>query len=755
MKRIRTISPVPFVLAVLCLAVLAGCAAKTKNGREVANQEQKPQLDQEMEDVESAAATKARIQVKGKKNIVFLPVTQGTTVSPKMRGEKELVLTFSPAVPAFEVFDTVSSDLIRETKRVPSAAGETKKMHFFLSSPVQFLLSRPEPEEIKLLLAKRTSRRAEKGVQESQVQGDSFKKPVENIRITGIDFYADEKDFVHTQISADGRLNFEPQKSPGDKIVVTFPDARIDPAVAKLYRLHKYGSHIESALAQNKEGTARIVFSVQKRVPMQVDRKDSNRLDLLFKSRAGTAELKGGQKSTKPKSARKKGNATRKVADKDKQPGDNMDTLFPNMQKDYTGKKISLDLQDADVEHVLRLIAAVKDYNLIIDQGVQGTISLRLKKVPWKQALDLVLLQKNLVKVQKENILRITTAQKREQELEQLRRSKQAELQARQSMKELQEPTTEYIQVNYTEAGKLVENVEQFLSDKGQVSSDSRTNMLIVSDVPENLVKIKSVIQKLDRAERQVLIEARIVYATDSFTRAVGLNWSYNYPTQSYYGGKQGPTISPEGTSTFPDSYNKQGKYQKGGGVTTKSINLPNTPGLDIAGNMAKIAGVDLFTLDAQLKLGETKGLSRTISSPRVVTLNNEQAEITQGTQIATSGKAEGGGTTTEYVEAALSLKVTPQITPDDKLLLDLDITNDTPVGGGSKNINTKATKTKLIVDNGETLVIGGVREISKTRNESKVPGLGDVPGLGWLFKSEEKSHNKNELLIFIRPKII
>jgi type IV pilus assembly protein PilQ len=327
-------------------------------------------------------------------------------------------------------------------------------------------------------------------------------------------------------------------------------------------------------------------------------------------------------------------------------------------------------------------------------------------------------------------------------------------MRAKQSMKELEELQTEYIQVNYAKAGDMEPQVQEFLSERGKISNDPRTNMLIVSDVRSNLEKIKSVVNKLDQPERQVLIEARIVYATDEFSRSLGVNWGALYPTQSYQGGNEGPSINPAtGNPSYPSSYN-QGQYQKGAGMGTYGVNAPTVGGLDVFGSVAKIAGLDLFTLDAELQLGESQGFSRTISSPRVITLNNEQAEITQGTQIATQTESESGGTTTEYVEAVLSLNVTPQITPDDKLILELEVSDDSPVPG-SDNINTKTASTKLIVDDGETLVLGGVRTLERADRESKVPGVGDVPILGWLFKNKYKSTTKNELLIFIRPKIM
>jgi type IV pilus assembly protein PilQ len=398
------------------------------------------------------------------------------------------------------------------------------------------------------------------------------------------------------------------------------------------------------------------------------------------------------------------------------------------MKKEYSGQKISIDLQDADVELVLRLIAEVSKHNLIIDENVKGKISLKLQDIPWDQALDLVLLQKGLGMVVKGNIMRIATTKQLESEREQLRRAREAALQARESLSNLEPLQTRYMQINYSTAAEIEPKVREFLSPRGKISQDARTNMLIIRDAGSQLDKIAAVINKLDRPERQVLIEARIVYATDNFQRSLGINWSGTYNHN-------------DANSRYTRSFNVAG------------VSLPDSVGgMDAGVSFAKIAGLDLFTLDAQLRLGELKNISKTISSPRVVTLNNNRAEIQQGTKVAYSAESESGGTTTEYEDAILSLSVQPQITPDDKIILDLDISDDSPAGD---DISTRSATTKMIVSDNETIVIGGVLKSIDSETNDRVPGLANIPGMGWLFKNESTSYQKEELLIFIRPKIL
>lgn len=731
-KTIDLLRQAAFFLGFLSLLAVAGCAGRSTQGKDPGMEDGAKDNVAGAPEAGKSKPESAEFLPRGEKDILVFPVGSEVTVSPNMEGEKVIVLDFSPVVPRFSIPEIPSSRLVREVRLKPAGSRLVSQMQVTLGSRSQFLLSRPGPEEMQLMFAPGDASNGDKKSEVAKLEAeDSFSEQKTPSEITGIDFFADEQGFIHIQVAGRGGLDFEPVKSPEDRIVLAFKNAKASSSVTKLYRLHKFGSKLKSAHVQNKDGSARIVISVQEKVPMQVATRGDNDLEFVFMSEAGSSVADSGEKGAKAVQ-----NATGQDAELARAEDGNKEEedLFPGMKDEYSGQKISLDLQDADVEHVLRLIASVKDYNLVIDQSVQGSISLRLVEVPWEQALDLVLSQNNLVKIQKGNILRITTAEKREQELAQLRRSREAEMRAKQSMKELEELQTEYIQVNYAKAGEMEPQVQEFLSERGKISTDPRTNMLIVSDVPSNLEKIKSVVNKLDQPERQVLIEARIVYATDEFSRSLGVEWGYLYETRErIYGGDE------YGMTEEMDTY---------------SVNAPSVGGLDWMGSIAKLTGTDLFTLDAQLQLGESQGFSRTISAPRIITLNNERAEITQGTQIATQTESESGGTTTEYVEAVLALRVTPQITPDDKLILELEVSDDSQVGS-SDDISTKTASTKLIVDDGETLVLGGVRKIERNRQEGKVPGIGDIPILGWLFKKEYKRKNKDELLIFIRPKIM
>jgi type IV pilus assembly protein PilQ len=391
-----------------------------------------------------------------------------------------------------------------------------------------------------------------------------------------------------------------------------------------------------------------------------------------------------------------------------------------------------LDLQEAKVEHVLRLLSEIAGYNLILDEGVSGTVSLKLVDIPWDQALDLILLQKNLGMVKQGNLLRIATLEQLRRENEELQRAREAEARAKESLENVLPTRTEFIQINYSTAAEFESKVRELLSPRGKISADSRTNTLIVTDIDPVLQKVQSYIAKLDRPERQVLIEARLVYATDDFQRDIGIKW--------------GATMQDE-------SARDDEQYEWD--ASASGFNAPfGSTGLGLAGNIGKILGKDLWSLDASLRLGETKNLVKTVSSPRIVTLNNNRAEIKQGIKLATNAESESGGTTTEYTDAVLKISVQPQITPDNKLILDVEISDDSPTATG-RDIETKSARTKMIVGDRETIVIGGVLKASDRSATEKIPGLGDVPVLGRLFRQDETASSKQELLIFLHPRIL
>lgn len=440
----------------------------------------------------------------------------------------------------------------------------------------------------------------------------------------------------------------------------------------------------------------------------------------------------------------------------------------------YNGKPISLNFQDVPVRTVLQLIADFNNFNLVTTDTVRGNITIRLDSVPWEQALETILRVKGLDKRLDGNILLVAQAK----ELADLEEQK---LQGQKKVEELAPLVTEYVQVNYAKASEiaalLVASGEskdgsgngRILTNRGSVSVDQRTNTLIVKDTAETIDKIQDLVQKLDVPVKQVTIEARIVTIDDTVSEELGVNWSLSKnglnPGLSNLPQKSIPTagnttLDPYGKVDADNLYwyNESQANPSGHGhwmSQTAFDTVKNGFGISIG----KIW--DNILVDMYLSALETENKAEVISSPRVTTANQKEALIEQGVDVPTEVSTSSGATSTEWKKAVLSLKVTPQITPDNRIILDLVVTQDTlgeevSTGNGrERSINTQRVETQVLVENGETIVLGGIYQQELTKRVSKVPLLGDIPYLGALFRYTNDSNRKKELLVFVTPKIV
>ena len=438
----------------------------------------------------------------------------------------------------------------------------------------------------------------------------------------------------------------------------------------------------------------------------------------------------------------------------------------------YNGKPISLNFQDVPVRTVLQLIADFNNFNLVTTDTVRGNITIRLDSVPWEQALETILRVKGLDKRLDGNILLVAQAK----ELADLEEQK---LQGQKKVEELAPLVTEYVQVNYAKASEIAallaaggdskEGNGRILTNRGSVSVDQRTNTLIVKDTAETIDKIQDLVQKLDVPVKQVTIEARIVTIDDSVSEELGVNWSLsknglnpninNLPQKSIPTA-QNTTLDPYGKVDADNLYwyNESQSNPSGHGhwmSQTAFDTVKNGFGISIG----KIW--DNILVDMYLSALETENKAEVISSPRVTTANQKEALIEQGVDVPTEVSTSSGATSTEWKKAVLSLKVTPQITPDNRIILDLVVTQDTlgeevSTGNGrERSINTQRVETQVLVENGETIVLGGIYQQELTKRVSKVPLLGDIPYLGALFRYTNDSNRKKELLVFVTPKIV
>tara|TARA_B100000989_G_scaffold294172_1_gene272744 strand:+ start:1613 stop:3778 length:2166 start_codon:yes stop_codon:yes gene_type:complete len=422
----------------------------------------------------------------------------------------------------------------------------------------------------------------------------------------------------------------------------------------------------------------------------------------------------------------------------------------------YTGEKLSLNFQSIEVRSVLQLLADFTDMNLVASDSVGGSVTLRLNNVPWDQALDIILKSKGLAKRINGNVMMVgPQAEVAAQE--------KLELEAKKQVVELSPLLTEFFEISYAKATDLVSILKstggndannsdsKLISNRGGVSVDQRTNTLLVQETAEKLVEIRRIIERLDRPVRQVMIESRIVIANDDFTRDLGVRFGLSGIDQS------NDSISVAAGSLENGVDVAGGNIFDVGGSEGLLVDLPAA---SPAGAIQFIVGkIGSSLLQLELSALQTEAKGEVISSPRVITSDQIEAEISQGVEIPFQEASSSGATSTSFEEAELSLTVTPRITPDDRINLELNITKDSPdfsnVQPGGVPINTQEVDTTVLVNNGDTVVLGGIYERSKDHSVRKVPFFGDLPAVGVLFKKDFKQDNNRELLFFITPKIL
>ncbi|MES2683132.1 MAG: type IV pilus secretin PilQ [Pseudomonadota bacterium] len=426
----------------------------------------------------------------------------------------------------------------------------------------------------------------------------------------------------------------------------------------------------------------------------------------------------------------------------------------------YTGERISLSFQSVDIRSLLQIIADVAGTNMVVSDSVNGELAMRLQNVPWDQALDIILRTKGLGLRQQGNVMLVAP-------LPELAAREKEEAEAEKSKVTLAPLRSEIIQINYAKAADveslLKSGENSILSERGRVTRDERTNNLLVLETREKLAEIRALISRLDIPVRQVLIESRIVIANDDYSREIGSRFG---ATAVGRAGNNG-LVSTSGSSTAAnvpvDSFLGSGRQfpVSISGSATDRFNF-NLPASSNAGRIAfALLGSD-FLLDLELSALQTEGRGEVVSTPRVITANAKQASIEQGREIPFQQAASSGATTVQFKKAVLSLKVTPQITPDEKVIMDLEVNNDsqgqdvnTGNGGTAPSIDTRKVNTQVLVDNGQTVVLGGIYDQSKTDSQSKVPLLGDIPFIGRAFRFDSTRTAKRELLIFVTPRIV
>ncbi|TFG59384.1 MAG: type IV pilus secretin family protein [Deltaproteobacteria bacterium] len=575
-------------------------------------------------------------------------------------------------------------------------------------------------------------------------------EPSKGNTVVGIDL-EDLPDMSNVIITTSGAVPHEVVEGK-DSVTLVFPGASTDKGLLREMDARKFDIPIRRVVpAAGKKGIeVAVAFAPGSLYSVK---ENDNAVVVSFPKAAGAekgavvAELRGRKASSMPA-----------YAEKEMEPAGSAPmwgfvTHEVESHKKYVGQRISLDFKDADLANVFRILAEVSNLNIITTDDVKGRVSVRLINVPWDQALDIVLKSKALGATHEGNILRIAP-------LSSLRAEDKARLDSKKEVEKLKaslEGVIETIPVNYSKASDLKGKITDLLSEGGKVQVDDRTNVIIIRDLRKNVEDVKALVAKLDSATPQVLIEARIVEVDTSFTRELGVQWGGSYKSEgstqfgatgiqdtsgAYIPGQTLTNSKDFTASTVPPNY---------------AVNLPAAVGLGSGGGIAFGILSDSVRLDLSLSALEASGKGKVVSSPRVVTIDNKEAMIEQGTQIPYS-TVSASGTNVQFVDATLSLKVTPHITPEGSVIMKLEAKNDSPGETGASGqpaINKKKATTEVLVRDGETAVIGGILQVTRKEDQQAVPWLSKIPILGFFFKHDTTQSSNRELLIFVTPKIL
>lgn len=569
--------------------------------------------------------------------------------------------------------------------------------------------------------------------------------------------YALKPGEVAVTLSADGRLEPEAFMVPGNRLVVDLPNvtSRIRPNLVQvkspLLKRIRIGQHLTPK-------KVRVVFDLTKKVDFTVRPMGETLMVTMVEAPLPTQTAPESPEKPAPAPAKEKAAPSppapaaplTPTAKPKPSPAPAVPAARPSAppqgepEKRYTGRRISLDFQDAEISNVLRLLADVSGFNIVIGEDVQGKVTLKLINVPWDQAMDIVLKMKNLGKVQEGNIIRVATVAT-------ITRQQDDEARAKETKIKAEDLITRVIYVNYARAEDLADPLKKNLSPRGDINIDKRTNTMIVKDIKNNLDEIVTLVKTLDTRTPQVQIEARIVQADTSFARSLGIQWGVGFSAVksnnigSIQGINTGATSQPAFGAVAPDF----------------AVNLPGSvQGLNAVPSLGFSFGrftENPINLDLRISAGELNGLTKTISSPKITTLDNVKAKIEQGESIPFPTTSLQG-TQTTFVDANLTLEVTPHITSDQSIIMKVKAARNalgTFSGPAGPSISKREASTEVLVKDGETTVIGGIFVDETQDTETGVPFLSKIPILGWLFKSETKTDTKNELLIFLTPRII
>ncbi len=579
------------------------------------------------------------------------------------------------------------------------------------------------------------------------------------LTIQSVDFMTVENK-SRLQIGLDGKANFDVARS-GDNLILNIDNAKIPKHLSRPFITSEFETAVRQIMPKKKGNDVVFEISMKKIVPYFVSQDnmilimDFDIPDWARKTDTGTPQLKvvSGQKGNH--TAASAGSQAKQASAKA------VDVVSDSdMGPKYVGERISLDFQNADIHNVLRIIADVSGLNIVTSDDVKGNITIRLKDIPWDQALDVVLESRDLDKLEMGNVVRIDSADK-------IKKAQERKLESRKTTEQLEPLITTIVPVNFAKASEVATTIKGkevgLVSERGSITAEDRTNVLIIKDIKKNVDDITAMIRRLDKPTPQVLISARIVQADDDFSKGLGVQWGGSWRNQSdknHFGITGGNNNSSTARNVFDTSVTNGQPTWSTSLVPTPAlaVNFPTQQAAGFGVSIGRLAGSAL-DLDLRLDIGETIGTAEVIARPKVVTMDNKKATIRQGEKYPYIVRDKEGQLSTELKDIELILEVTPRIAFDGSVNMEISVKRNA-IGSitnslGDPSISTREAMTEVLVKNGETSVIGGIIEEETRHNIQQVPYLGRLPLIGWLFKGETRNKSKKELLIFITPQVL
>ena len=552
------------------------------------------------------------------------------------------------------------------------------------------------------------------------------------------------------QLTLDGPATYDVSRK-GDNVELKISAARIAPSYARPLVTADFETAVKQITPRQSGQNVVVNIAMKVMAPYFVSQ-DKNQLIMDFDIPAGVKQARVTPKVTFKESVKPKA--------KPLQPYDMNSTVVDGLDgTKYTGEPITLEFQNADVHALLRIIAEVSGLNIVTSDDVKGEVTIKLKNVPWDQALDVILEAKDLDKMQVGNVIRIAPAAT-------IKATKERKLASIKTEEQLEPLLTSVIPVNFAKSSEIAKTIKGkevgMVSDRGSITAEDRTNVLIVKDIKKNVDAIYAMVRRLDKATPQVLIQARIVQADDDFTRGLGIQWGGSYRNQSdrshfgLSGVKTGSATNLFGTTT--SGTNQPSWSTTVSPTPSMAVNLGQNMGSGFGLTLGRLGG-SIFDLDLRIDVGENTGQAKVIARPKIVTLDNKKATIRQGEKYPYIVRDDDGNLSTELKDIELVLDVTPRIAFDGSINMEINVKRNA-IGSttnqlGDPSIASREVQTEVLVKDGETSVIGGIIEEEIHDNANKIPWLGDLPVVGYLFKGTKQTRNKKELLVFITPHVI